>query len=276
VSHSIAFTRFVDKGQSLIGGSTWLVDPDGKNLRQLASVTRSDTHPAWSPDGTRIAFSGGEDVEMSQIYVIGSNGEDLVRLTCSNNSMQAAWSPDGTRLLIVQHPRSGIPDSLYAMNADGSGLKLILHSDSDNFYYLSWSPDGQWIAATRTDGQAGSIWLFKPDGTQLHQLTHPTTTFDSDPSWSPDGHWIAFDRFDGQSGPPSIWVVKPDGSALHQLIRGSFSTPAWSPDGSRLAFFGGTDQRWGIYTATAAGTGLRMVAGPFSDVLESLSWSPAR
>jgi TolB protein len=275
VSHSIAFTRFVDRGLPVIGGTTWLVDPDGKNLRQLAGVSSTDTNPVWSPNGTRIAFSGRE-AGKAQIYVIGSDGYDLVRLTCATDDFQATWSPDGTRLLFVREDHPGVPDTIYAMNADGTGVTLVFHPETDWFYNVAWSPDGQWIAAMRTDRQVGSIWLFKPDGTQLHRLTQPDNMFDSDPSWSPDGHWIAFDQFDGLSGPSSIWVVKPDGSALHQLIRGSFSTPAWSPDGSRLAFFGGTDKRWAIYTATAAGAGLRMVAGPFSEVLQSLSWSPAR
>lgn len=106
VSHSIAFTRFVDRGLPDIGGTTWLADPDGKNLRQLAGVSRTDTNPVWSPDGTRTAFTG-RDAAQDQIYVIGSDGYDLVRLTCGTNDIQATWSPDGTRLLFAREDRPG-------------------------------------------------------------------------------------------------------------------------------------------------------------------------
>ncbi len=271
-SHSILFSRYV--GQTT-GTSTWLVDPDGKNVRQLAGSSSGDTSPIWSPDGTRIAFArdaGGA----RQIYEIGSDSKDLRRLTCGYNDTHATWSPDGAHLLFTEEDRSGLPDSVYTMNADGTGTKLVLHSQSEYFHDISWSPDGQWVAAQRMTGNTSGIWLFKPDGSQLHSITQRGDGTDASPAWSPDGHWIAFGRENINGQPRSVWLVKPDKSGLHQLVQGSFDYPTWSPDGTRLAFIGGGANHWAIYTASSTGTGLRMLAGPFAETIFTLNWSPAR
>ena len=82
------------------GGAThlWVCDFDGSDLRRIVTGARSEDDPAWSPDGSRIAFEAlGVDGD-TDIWLVHSDGSGLVRLTHGPDNEQPAWSPDGRRL----------------------------------------------------------------------------------------------------------------------------------------------------------------------------------
>jgi Tol biopolymer transport system component len=197
----------------------------------ITTQPKSDADPAWSPDGSRIAFTSDRDGN-NEIYVMDANGTNQVRLTdVVAPDYRPAWSPDGTRIAFVS-ARDGNAE-IYLMNADGTNLVRLtsnLARDSDP----AWSPDGSRIAfSSDRDGIAG-IWVMKADGSSPTRLTSNNLT-DRQPAWSPDGTRIAFSR--GSNSSSDIFIVNTDASGLRQLTHGidGAADPAWSPDGRKIA-----------------------------------------
>src|SRR6266568_2532565 len=95
-----------------------MINPDGSG-RTYVPHTGDANSPAWSPDGTKIAFQGenGGDYD---IYVVNADGSKRTELTFSSAfDGDPAWSPDGTQIAF-ECARDGNKE-IYVMNADGSG-----------------------------------------------------------------------------------------------------------------------------------------------------------
>ena len=129
---------------------------------------------------------------------------------------------------------------IYVSNMDGSHLGRLTFDGSPNSYNreAAWSPDGNRVAFSKSDGQWGAeIYVIDADGANATRLS-PEGAYDAAPTWSPDGSRIAFEnRRDNQSG-GHIFVMNADGTNRVQLTNNrqpNFS-PAWSPDGSRIAY----------------------------------------
>jgi Tol biopolymer transport system component len=95
----------------------YTMNADGSNVVRVTTSAATDLAPAWSPDGTRIAFASDRDGQ-SDIYVMNVDGSGVTRLT-DVLATKPAWSPDGTRIAFVSN-RDGNND-VFVMNADGSG-----------------------------------------------------------------------------------------------------------------------------------------------------------
>jgi TolB protein len=130
----IAYTAFEVETGSV---SIYTMNPDGGRQRPLlGSSARAghaiwDTLPAWSPDGTRLAFQSNRDNDSFQnfdIYTINADGSDMRRLTRSRGyDGMATWSPDGRQIAFGSN-RSGNAE-LYVMDADGSNLRRLTYQD---------------------------------------------------------------------------------------------------------------------------------------------------
>ena len=190
------------------------------------------TDPAWSPDGTAIAFASKRSGSFD-LYVMKADGSGTRRLTSTkDDDRQPSWSPDGERMAFTR----GAAGRIFVMDADGSGARRLTREDVDEDE-PAWSPDGRSIAYSRR--QPGSsireIWLVRPDGTQLHRLTKLGGVAQA-PAWSPDGRRLVFSadvselRFD-------IYVIDADGKGLRLLTSADDSfEPSWSPDGRTIAY----------------------------------------
>jgi Tol biopolymer transport system component len=156
----------------------YVVDADGGNLTQLTTtrwqmdapppINPWSVEPAWSPDGTRIAFSSLRGVAPStQIYVVDIDGSDLTRLTVEGSGSYPAWSPDGERIAFTGK-RGGEP-GLYIMDADGSNVSKLasLGSHVERF---EWSPDGEYVVFISRDKGERKVYRVRADGSRPVQL----------------------------------------------------------------------------------------------------------
>jgi TolB protein len=237
---------------------------DGSRRRMVARRGLYED-PAWSPDGSKIAFvriRGGN----ADLYVVNADGTgrrmlahvssflpNLVSLQpvgIPNPNANPAWSPDGRRIAFTSS-RDGNED-IYVVDVDDGGLVNLTRSRGTD-RVPAWSPDGRLIAFRSDRDGRGEVYVINAGGRGLRNLTQDPAP-DGGPLWSPDGHRILFQR----AG--DIWVMNRDGGAQRNLtpeVRparfSGDSSPAWSPDGRLIAFVTRRDGNPKVYVMTANG-----------------------
>jgi len=160
----------------------------GTNAVNLTDNPAADYGPAWSPDGTRIAFMSDRDGNV-EIYVMnaaplegGTRGSNAVNLTKNwANDSRPAWSPNGQRIAFASD-RWGNSE-IYVMNADGSNAMNLTDNAADDFQ-PAWSPDGTRIAFTSDRDGNWEIYVMNADGSGQTNLTD-NPAMDHAPAWSP-------------------------------------------------------------------------------------------
>jgi TolB protein len=193
-------------------------------LDEVTKVPGENWTPAWSPDGTRIAFASSRDGN-SEIYVANRDGTNVRRIT--NNpaiDISPTWSPNGTEIAFTSD-RSGSPQ-IYTVSADGLSAAQRLTSES----YCdrpTWSPApfNEIAFASRT-GPGFDIKVIEVATRQVRQLTFGEGTNES-PSFAPNGRHLAFTST--RSGRSQIFVMARDGKDVRQLTKaGNNKQPSWS------------------------------------------------
>jgi Tol biopolymer transport system component len=236
----------------------YVINADGTGLTKLTSHPGNDFDPAWSPDGTRIAFRSERDGN-NEIYVMNADGSGARNVSnYSGDDWGPAWSPDGDSIAFNSN-RDGPDLHLYVVRPDGSGVERI---GGDIWVeYPAWSPDGRkiaFMAQTWADGDNYEIYVMNADGSAVRRLTHAPGS-DGHPAWSPDSRKIAFnsERADPGSSPAHrIYTMNADGSGQRRLTRVFGKYPDWSPDGRRIIFTGGH----GLFIVDADGSRLTRLA----------------
>ena len=182
----------------------YTVDKSGSNLTDLSrtanaepSAPTEDTQPAWSPDGTKIAFvRSNPPGSTPQIYMMNaSDGSEQNRLTNSPDTYRApAWSPDGEKIAFT---RSGVGylDEIWVMDAVENGAQTRLTMSAGRDLDPDWSPDGTRIAFTRYLFAINVEVVDANGGGGVTPLTgNPTNgcPCSMQPAWSPDGSKLAY------------------------------------------------------------------------------------
>jgi len=257
-----------------------VVNPDGSGFARL--TTANDHTPAWSPDGSRIAFvrgaAGGDGLSTSEIYVMNADGSGARAVTNDPPAnTDPSWSPDGSQLAYASAGK------VYVVPAAG-GAKRAVADGADP----AWAPDGSRIAYASSAllpgdyprGPRSSIWTVAPNGSGRTRVV--LGAFDTAPSWSPDATRLAL--FGDSPELQAKWM-NADGSNVHVLGQGlpfsPFVTahPAWSPDGGSIVYEAAFDPGDGqtrlalAIENAASGAARELGTGPSEDP-RSPDWQP--
>ena len=126
----------------------YVMDADGSNQRRLTHHPALDAYPHWHPDGTRIAFRSGRDgADITSIYTMDLDGNDLRLVTQAEFIAKLRWSPDGER--IAFEGVIGGNREVFVIDADGTNRWQVSKTVSRSTMRLGgWSPDGKKILYT--------------------------------------------------------------------------------------------------------------------------------
>jgi hypothetical protein len=163
-NQAFAFSGYLDGGNSNI-----YISPLGEFQPTLiAEMNDFGLSPAWSPDGTQIAFQNGSN----GIDVVESNGSNRISLlNAAGNYAGVDWSPNGQ--LILFSANFGGQYNLYTFRLDNSEL-IQLTSDAGNNLAPRWSPDGSLISFSSTrEGSNAQIYVMNADGSNVRRITPP-------------------------------------------------------------------------------------------------------
>jgi TolB protein len=212
--------------------SGWEILMYSLDLNRLVSFQRfggTNLSPAWSPDGTKIAFSSSRSGD-PEIYSVDTSGAGLKRITSFKGpDVSPAWNRKTGAQIAWVSGRTGLPQ-VYTMEADGTNVQRL----TDQGYAVSpaWSPNGQFLVVSwmRKYGPgapgAQDIYIMDIASKQWVQLTHDGGRNDF-PYWSPDGRHIIFQS--SRAGSLQIWTMLADGTNQKQLtFAGANSQPNWS------------------------------------------------
>jgi WD40-like Beta Propeller Repeat len=265
------------------------INSDGSGDIALTTDPTYETDPAWSPDGTRIAFDRGS-FQNHDIYVMDADGSNVTQLTNdAADDADPAWSPDGTRI-VFETTRDGNRE-LYAMDADGSD-PVRLTNDPATDRDPSWSPDGTKIvfASNRESYECTDpdnpfcyvrptlrIFTMSPDGSATARLVttyEPSGCRDGEdlffPDWSPDGRSVVYELLETdycQEGYSHAVLTVGSASTLvyYEFTEAAALGTSWSPDGREIAFVSSSGA--GLEAAHPDGSGLRAITAH--------AWSPS-
>ncbi|HYX53472.1 MAG TPA: hypothetical protein VE783_08465, partial [Candidatus Limnocylindrales bacterium] len=189
---------------------SWQIMMYSFDLDRLVSFPRhpgGNYSPAWSSDGTKIAFSSSMGTGASEIYIADASGAGARRLTTGKTDVSPVFNPRTNGQIAFVSGRTGLPQ-IYIMDADGSNVQRV--TDQGYAVSPSWSPNGLLLAFSWVrnygPGVLGGADLYIMDiaSKQIVQLTHDGGRNDF-PSWSPDGRHIVFQST--RSGSEQIWSV---------------------------------------------------------------------
>jgi dipeptidyl aminopeptidase/acylaminoacyl peptidase len=240
----------------------WLVNVHTKEVMQLTRANRSNSEPAWSPNGRSLGFISDRD-GTRQIYVISPLGGQARRLNTEAGVSQFKWAPDSQRIAftrsdpesealkrrkekysdyeLVRHDYT--MEHLWVIDAHGGTPRRLTYGSEFTVGNFSWSPDGSRLAfdatvsPTSAADPTATLYVCEVASGLVRKLT-PGTGPNSDPHWSPDGKAIVFQTAMGQRNYFTqnlyLGVISVEGGTVNN-ITGNFDerpTPlGWGRDG---------------------------------------------
>ncbi len=253
LSGRVAYTVVVNPGVDFRYHTIRIANVDGSGEHQ---VLEKASWPAFSPDGTRLAYFG-----LDGLYIANSDGGGAKLAVVDPNVCCINWSRDGNWIAFThsEDRKIGAGGDIRKVKVDGV-YHTIVSFGFRGSSAPAFSPDGKQIAyggclpLTSTCG----ILVVSADGGAPRVVTSDAG---GNPQWSPHGDKIVYHAGDG-AGHVQVFVINTDGSGKKQLTsgRGNDAQPVWSRDGGHILWR--SDQNgtgWAIFVMDADGSNPRKI-----------------
>ena len=263
---------YVHQSTSRGAKEVWVMDPDGKNQRQITHYNSTSIEPSVSPDGTKIAFTSYARGNPA-IFVFSVDPVRDLRFYNQVASVNEtpSFTPDGKQ--IVYSSSAGGCCRIFIANLDGSGFRPITSSRFIDVEPKVNPKTGQTVLFVSGRSGPQQIYMMTIDGAEIQRVTDGTGE-SSNPNWSPDGQAFAFAWTRGYAaGKFNIFIMQDTASRRYVQLthdEGRNENPSWAPDGTHLAFMSNrTGGRMQIFSMLADGSQVTQLTH------DGLNYSPA-
>lgn len=251
----------------------WAIVPGSTSPVRLTAGEWDDRDPAFSPDGTRLAFSSRRDGTWD-LYLLDLASGVTTRLTATSGyEAHPTWSPDGMWLAYEACYDTDL--DIWVLPVDGGQEPIQLTNQDGLDVSPAWDPNGRTIAFISDRDGSPDVFLADLDdpGNRFRNLTQSPDIAEAAPAYGPDGSRLAYAAVDG--GVEELRLLDLDQANPDPITVGQGSAPVWLADGSVIAGLARSAQRsllvlYGLQRDPLYMEGL----APIGDV-EGLTWSSA-